>query len=145
VFDFTAQKIVAGYTIPIVLDMLPGSPTVHIEHLGNQNKTLLAEQIAEATATASDARKIGAKSKRKTPAEVEKELAEKTAERREELAAHAVRNLDAKHVDGTPATTADIPAFVDALPEDIVDRLYAIANNADLFRRTEDPAAIAGK
>lgn len=149
-FDYSLQEMVSGYTIPILLDGLPGSPVVHIEHLGPDNRTLLAEQIATANATLAEAAKatkkrIGKKQSDAPPVVDESWFQNRTASRRETLIKHVVRKLEATHTDGTAATDADIPAWVNAIPKATVDLLYELAEgNANFFRPSE-PKDIAKK
>lgn len=141
-FDFAPAMVTPGRTIPVVLNMLPGSPTVHLEHLGPDNKTWLAAQVASANAAAP---KKGIALGRERPKIDAKDLTDDTEQRADLV--HALRHLEATHTDGTPATDADIPEFIAGLPSDIVRRLHFVASNIENYRNGQfnDPKAIAEK
>lgn len=139
-FNYAAAELAPGKTITVRLDQLPGKPVVQLEHLGETNRTWLDDQLAKAnTQQASKSSKARGKvSKRK--------LAESLAAARDLLAAHSVRDLVAKHADGKPATTADIPDWCAAIPADIVWLLVEIAADPESFREAfDDVDAIAEK
>ena len=138
-FDYKTSELAPGKLIEVTLEMLPGKPKIWLEHLGDTNETWVAAQITEAN---SKNHKLGRRSGKVT----KKALAEVERKIRDDLAAHAVRKLEAVHKDGTPATTEDIPRWCDAIPIDIAHRLHDVARNPDVFRDPVDDAdAIAGK
>ncbi len=122
-----SAELVPGKTVALKLDMLPGSPVVHVEHLGEENSSWVNEQIATANS------KPLSRGKKKLTA---KGLKEATEEHRKEIADHAIRGLDATHDDGTPATKADIPEFVASLPRDVVDLIWVFAYTPANWRDT---------
>jgi hypothetical protein len=129
--------LVPGKTVPLKLDMLPGSPVIHIEHIGDENATWINSRVAKANAESPRAKKkVTVKS-----------LNEATEERRQEIIDHAIRNIEARHDDGTPATKADIPLFGAALPADVVDLVWVFAHNAANWRdeMEGDPKELAEK
>lgn len=134
-FDYSVAELKPGKTIPVVLDMLPGAPVIELEYLGETNVSYLNDQISQANAKLMSAG--GTKNKQLT----KKRIDENRAKRREILAKHAVRDLKAKHKDGMPATKADIPEFCNAIPADVVDTIWAMANNEELFRGEDSPSS----
>lgn len=132
-FDqFRKAELEPGHTVPMVLDMLPGEPVIHVEHLGETNSTYLDDEIARANAKPASA---GGKGQQKIS---KVKLAEIRTKRRATLAKHVIRKLEAKHSDGKPATVEDIPLFVDSIPGDVVDTIWNFANNAENFRPSLD-------
>ncbi len=115
-----------GKTVPLILNMLPGEPVIHVEHLGDENTGFLNDAIAKANAKAA----LGTKGQKLSRAKLD-EMREKN---RATLAKHSVRSLEAKHSDGRAATDKDIPEFVDALPADVVDIVVQFVNDAENFR-----------
>lgn len=140
-FDFSSAMVTPGRTIPVILNMLPGSPVIHVECFGPDNKSYMASVLAAANAKAPV--KVGRGEKVKVTADT---FAETLAEERKDLH-HAIRRIEAKRKDGTDATDADIPAFIAALPPDVVHRVHAIANNLENFRDGQfaDPKELAEK
>lgn len=140
-FDqFKVAALKPGKTMPLVLDMLPGRPVVHLEHLGETNAPFWADQIARANARNA----IGSSKKKIT----KKDLRELRQKKRDVLAKHGIRKLEALHSDKTPATSADIPDFVEAIPDDVVDVVFDYASNPDNYREIQiegDPDEIAEK
>lgn len=128
-FDYSAAVLKPGRLIDISLDMLPGKVSVKLEHLGDENLSYLNDQIAKANAKLA----IVASGDKKTQLTLKK-LEENRKLRRDILAKHAVRELTATHNNGTAATNDDIPAWVDAIPGDVVDKLWNFANNEELYR-----------
>lgn len=133
-FDYSAAVLKPGKTIPVSLDMLPGKPAVQLEHLGDENVSWLNDQIAKANAKIAMAAFTDNKKKQLSPKKIE----EARKLRRDILAKHAVRGLTAKHKDGTPATVSDIPMWCDAIPPDVVDKLWSIANDDELYRDVDE-------
>lgn len=125
--NYEMARIVPGKTARIVLNMLPGSPAAHVEHLGESNVAYYNEMLADSAAAGA------AVGSRKRSAKERKEVIDK---RRVTLARHAVRKLEAKFSDGTPApSTPDvIEKWLNALPEDVVTKLYLFALDEDNFR-----------
>lgn len=136
--SYAAAALVPGKTVELRLNMLPGSPVVHVEHLGETNVGYTNDTVAGAGMGVA-----AAGNRKRTPKE-RKELRDK---RRKTLAAHAIRKLDAKHDDGTAATNADIPEWLDAVPDDVVDTMFFFALDADNFREVTfaSVAAVAEK
>ncbi len=132
--NYRRADLESGRTVSMVLDMLPGKvkPEIKVEHLGDENRTYLSDEIAKANASAS--RASGNKKKLMSKARI----AEMKQQRRDELKKHIVRELTATHDDGSPATNADIPAWVDSLPPDVVDLIYLFSLNAENFRTSDD-------
>ncbi len=64
----------------------------------------------------------------------EKTILEARARNRVILTKHCVRKLEALHDDGSVATDADIPMFVESLPADTIDKIREFATNAENFR-----------
>ncbi len=143
-FDHISKAaLTPGKTIPLSLDMLPGTPVIDVEHLGDENASYLDDEIAKANAKGVSAG--SQKGKKVTPAR----LVEIREKRRDIIAKHAIRHLkDVKHSDGKQATDAEIPAFAAALPGDVVDKIWDIVTDAELFRERSidgDPKALAEK
>ena len=129
-----------GKLVSVVLDMLPGRPVVHLEHLGDTNESWTADQIARANSKTS----LGFGS-RKASKKLLREIVER---KRQAIADHAIRDLEAKHSDGTLATKADIPAFTEALPPHVVEMIYDFASNANNWIELpaeSEVSAVAGK
>lgn len=138
-FDYSSAALKPGKTIPLKLYMLPGEPVVHVEHLGETNASFWNDSIAKANG---GERRVGGNALTK------RAIASARRKNRATLAAHAIRKLDATHSDGKAATLADIPEFVDALPDDIVDFLRDYCTNQENFRDTQIegvPENLAGK
>lgn len=127
-FDYRKAELEPGRTVPMVLDMLPGSPEIQVEHLGDENRTYLADHIAKANAKAS---RSGGVAARKMVSKAT--IAEDQKQRRTDVAKHVVRDLKAKHTDGRDATPTDIPEWVDSLPNHVVMMIYLFALNAGNF------------
>lgn len=115
-----------GKLVPLVLNMLPGEPVVHLEHLGDENASYFDDAIAKANAKAQAGKKGGRASRR--------QLAENRDKNRETLAKHSVRHLEARHSDGRAATDADIPEFMASVPPDVVDTMIVFAFDAENWR-----------
>ncbi len=135
-----AASLKAGKTVPLKLNQLPGDPIVHIEHLGETNASWWNDSVAQAGAkdAAPDAK---AKVTLKT-------LAAARAKNRAVIAKHAIRKLEAIHDDGRKATDADIPEFVDALPDHVFDivKNFALDHNNFMERAIDgDPDELAEK
>ncbi len=126
-FDYSLAELQPGHTVPLVLDMLSGSPEIDVEHLGKTNKTYLADEIASA-----NSKPAGSSGKRKLMSKAQ--LAEDVRRMRARLK-HAVRHLRAKHSDGSAATDADIPEWIESIPDDVVETIFMFAVNAENFRR----------
>jgi hypothetical protein len=130
----------AGKLKPVVLDMLPGKPVVHLEQLGDDNATWVADQISRANSKT--ALGIGS---RKASKKLLREIVER---KREVVTAHAVRKIEAVHDDGHEATADDIPEFCESLPGYVVEAIYDYAANANNWLEVEpesDVAEVAGK
>jgi hypothetical protein len=142
-FDYSQFVLKTGKTVPFKVNMLPGEPVAHIEHLGESNASYLSDQIAQANAKTMAAAGVSQKKKLLS----KKALEELRDKRRDIISKHAVRDLVAKHSDGTPATKADIPMWVAALPPDIIDLIWDFANNAENFRDVieSEPKELAEK
>lgn len=146
-FDFSKQELKAGKTVPLVLDMLPGKPIVHLEWLGETNATWMSDQIARANA------KTATAAKKADPKITKKGLDEIREKNRGFLAKHAVRRLEAKHNSGEnagkDATEADIPEFMAKIPGDVVDTIVEFCANQENFRDADiepgDVKDLAGK
>lgn len=146
-FDFTPFEMQEGYTVPLVLDMLPGSPVVHLEHLGLANKSYVASQIAAATAAAEEIRKDKRKIGRKVDTAITfKDADQDIIEKRADLH-HAIRNLEGFHSDGvTPASSKDIPDFISAIPKHIVVLLWNFCQvESNFYRKAANPSDVAKK
>jgi hypothetical protein len=117
----------SGKTVKLKLNMLPGAPTIHVEHLGENNAGYWTDLTARAGTGAAE---IGTARGGRTL----EERQERRKRNRETLARHAVRQLDAKHDDGTPATNADIPEWCEAIPPDVVDMIFVFALDPENFR-----------
>ena len=142
-FDFAASNLRPGKTVALKLNMLPGQPVIHVEHLGESNQTFWNDQIARANSRDAVAAIVASK-----PGKITKKvIKERRKKDRETLAKHAVRDLEAKHSDGRPATRDDIPDFMDAIPDDVVDIIRDFAQDPENFRdRVEaDPEDTAEK
>ena len=142
-FDFTPALVTPGRLVPMLLNMLPGSPTVHLEYLGEENASFLTYQLEQANAVVKG-RKL-AIGRGEVPKVTAADLTDVTKMRAE--LRHAIRKLEAKHTDGTEATAADIPDFIAALPPDTVRRIHAVAENIENFRNSAfaEPKALAEK
>lgn len=151
--QYAAAGLRSGKTTALVLNMLPGwrdadgkmqYPVVHVEHLGETNQTFWNDQIARANSREAIAAVMA------KPGKITKKvLSARRKKDREALAAHAVRRLEARHKDGTPATAADIPDFMEAIPDDVVDVIRDFAMDPENFREAAsddaDPEETAGK
>ena len=139
-FDHIKRSAIApGKTVQLVLNMLPGSPVVHVEHVGETNVGFMNELLAKANGRhlATSSSSLSAKDRD-----------DARARNRETLARHSIRHLEATHSDGTPATDTDIPDFVAALPDDVVDLIRDFVRDPNNFRERPiegDPKAIAEK
>lgn len=146
-FDYSAANVTPGRTIRVVMNNLPpmprregeeaspGFPVAHVELLNDDNRSYQGYLIQRADASKKKGKLIDEKPKT-LEARVERAMeqtAEKRAERRREIH-HAVRKIEARHSDGADATEADIPAWIAALPQDAVDRIWIIAHDEDMFR-----------
>lgn len=144
-FDqFAGSALKTGKTVPLKLNMLPGSPVVHLEFLGETNTTFWNDQIARANAKDAVLAAITPGGTKVT----KKLIRERRKKDRETLAKHAVRKLEAVHSDGTAATAADIPEFLDAMPDDVIDMLRAFVTDPENFRERaieSDPEDTAEK
>lgn len=134
-FDYTRQELPPGKTVPFVLDMLPGKPVVHLEWLGETNKTWMSDQLARANAKKHAAKKI-----EKTL--TEHDIVEMREKNRVYLAKHSVRDLEAIHTDTKKAATKDdIPLFMKSIPWDVVDLIVEFASNQENYREHDEPLA----
>lgn len=136
-FDFSESEIATGRTCPLVLDQLKGDPPpiIHVEHLGDTNKTYLSEQLGSANASA---KKKAERAKERGDAIItEKDVDRQYKEMRADLK-HAVRDLDAVFNvgdrKGQKAAKTDIPLFVSKLPNDVVKFIWLFARNPNNFR-----------
>ncbi len=119
--------LVAGHTVKLQFNNLPGAPVVHVEYLGETNSGWLNDEIARANSVSAMVTSSKATlSKQK--------IQETRGKRRAAFAKHAVRKLEAKHSDGKDATTDDIPEFVDALPDEVFDSAWLFVVDAENFR-----------
>lgn len=134
--QIAAARPKPGKIVPLVLNMLPGSPTVHVEHLGETNAAYWQDAIARAEAEPAAVGRRGIT-----------ELRARRERNRGLLVKFAVRRLEAVHSDGTPATDADIPEFVEALPDDVVDTVWVFCSDVENFRERPlaAPEKLAGK
>lgn len=139
-----AATLVAGKTVALKLDMLPGQPVVHVEHLGETNEDYWNDQIARANTQ--DSVSVG---RRAGGGKITRKTVHKRREKdRETLTKYAVRHLEAKHDDGRDATDADIPEFMQSIPPDVVDTIRDFVLNEENFREgipESDPQELAGK
>lgn len=123
-----------------------GSPVLLVEHLGETNQGWWLDVLARATAADDNTPKSGGKL---TAQALAKAVTESRARNRGIVAKHAVRDLDNVFWgDGSAAVKDDIPALIDALPDDVFDALWAYVNDADHFRDytiADSPANIAEK
>lgn len=128
-FDYTAQALKRGKTVPLVLNQLHDSPVIHVEWLGDTNASWMSDMIAQANA------KKDASNRRGGVQLSEKVIADSREKNREILAKHAIRDIEAIHHDTQkPATRADIPAFVKSLPDDVIDTIRDFVTNPENFR-----------
>ncbi len=124
-----ACDVVRGKTVPYPFDgeggrpHFPGEPVAHLEYLGESNAGFWSDQIARAKASVPTPKAIS-----------ERTILEARTRNRAILAKHCVRKLEALHDDGSVATDADIPEFVEDLPADAVDKLREFATNIENFR-----------
>lgn len=136
------QALTAGKVVPLTLNQLVGDPVLHVAHLGETNAEFWNDAIARAQqkATASGSTfRVSI-----TP----KAVKEARAKNREIVAKYAVKGLEGfAHDDGRPADLTDIPAIIDALPDEVFDSVLAFCQNSENFRdRTlGNPVEIAGK
>lgn len=132
-FDqYEKAKIVSGRTVPYVMNMLPGEPVVHVEWIGDTNRTWVNHLMAEARA---GEKGIKAVSDREFAKLADPEQRKKNREEnRKLLAKHSIRKLEAFHSDGRAATDDDIPLWVQSIPDDCVDKIVVFVLNAENFR-----------
>lgn len=143
-FSHISKAVVPpGKTVPLVLDMLPGSPVLHVEHLGESNQQYWNDQIARANTAEA---RVG---DRANQAITKRGLKKRRDKDRETLAKFSVRDIEARHTDGTPATKEDIPDFLEACPDDVIDTIRDFVINPDNFRERgaapADPSDTAEK
>jgi hypothetical protein len=165
-FDYTPAQITPGRTVEILLDTLPKDrwtdpetgevmigdyPICHVEQLGPDNERWIAATIDRADpkrAPKKDAPapKVAKVAKQMTVAAFKKGLTADREERRADVLI-AVRSIVCRHKDGTLASDADIPAWVESLPQHAIDRIYAVAWNQMNFvdGNFTDPNEIAEK
>lgn len=136
-----SARIIADKTVPLTLNMLPGRPTIHVVYLGETNVEFWNDSIAKANAKTNAIDERGVKL---SP----QKFREARVRNRITVAKYAVKHLEAVHSDGKPATDADIPEFIDALPDDVFDIVKTFVSDAENFRERNiegDAAAIAEK
>lgn len=151
--NLLAAHLVPGSLKRFTFDRIRGEPSIMVEHVSEDNRTWFDEQVALAGKSEDvKASKLrGAKPAPKggvagglTRAQVE----EWRRENREFLKKHVVRELceNVLKGDGKRATAEDIPAFVDALPNDLVALVILYASDPENFRpEYADPEELAGK
>ena len=125
-FDYKAAEVKPGKTVKLVLDMLPGAPAVHLEHLGESNKSYWSESVAKANSGEIHA---GTRPKVITA----KAIADRRVRDRELLRKHVIRKLEAKHADGSDATLDDVGEWLEAIPAYVLDMLVEYAVNPANF------------
>lgn len=141
--DYALAALPPAKTLPLKLDQLPREPVVHLEHLGETNHKYLDDQIAQSNAKiATGGTKHHQVSKKK--------IREMRAKRADILVKHSIRNLETTHSNGTPATMADVPMWMEKVLEhtpELVDMMWDFASNAELYRDAplSDPKELAEK
>jgi hypothetical protein len=146
--NYSKQAPQAGKTVPYVLRGLRNpdgtSPVLHVEHIGEANRAFWLEALAKMSARDRKGTQPGS-----TPAEIDRANREDREESRGTVASHSARRIEnAFHDDGAPATVADIPAIVAALPDADFDRLWMFVQNHNNFRDyaiVEEPGKLAEK
>lgn len=133
---YSSQAPRAGKTSPCVLHGLrnpDGShPVVHLELLGEENKTYHLEMLAKAGT------RIRSAAAASTPAETDRQNREERAENRELLIAHSARRIE--HVlrrDGSRAdeiSRDEIARFVRAIPDRDFETLWNHSHNPFNYR-----------
>jgi hypothetical protein len=128
-FDYIADAaLVPGKTVPYKFTQFIGEPVVHVEHLGETNKTYLNEEIARANSSAALASSGGGK-------RVSKQLIKEQRDKRRKIyAKHAVRKLEAKTKTGEAAGQDLIPDFVNSLPDEVFDVAWNFVRDPENFR-----------
>lgn len=135
------QALQVGKVVPLVLNQLVGDPVLMVAHLGETNVEFWNDAIARAEAKAT----AGQRSTFRITTSTVKDARRKN---REIVAKYAVKGLEGfSHDDGRPADLSDIPAIVDALPDEVFDSVLAFCQNPENFRDRQlgDPKVIAGK
>ncbi len=135
-----AASLKPGKTVALKLNQLPGSPVVHVEHLGETNASWWNDNVTKADPKAAAPDRAGKATL--------KSIAAARAANRIIVAKHAVRRLEATHDDGRKATDEDIPEFVESLPDhvfDIVKNFALDANNFMDVAADSDANELAGK
>lgn len=146
------QTVEVGNTVELVLNQLTilgEHPALMVEHLGESNPGFWSDALAKASANASSGGRGVSQAE---------EIRIGRIKNRATVAQHAVRDLrgfyhdradkpgvpDPKH----PATIADIPDLIDALPDDVFDSVLVFCLNPNNFRKRAfegDPKELAGK
>jgi hypothetical protein len=124
-----------GKTIPVILNMFPGSPTLHCEHLGNENYGFINDMMRGSGA---EGVKVGATSR--SP----EALGRVRTANREIVAKHSVRRIEGFYYDDAdgnpdlskpvPSTLAAIAEVINALPDDVFDMLLAVVSDSERYR-----------
>lgn len=138
--NYAEQGLQFGRTVAYEVTELVNAdgthPIVHLEHLGIVNASVVEEIIARASAN-------------EKADEGPKGPLETHARDREAMIKHSVRRLENTFKkDGTAATDADIPAFVNALPYKVLHRMMLHAVGEANFCKipiAEKPAVLAEK
>lgn len=129
--DYEQAALKPGKTVAMKLDMLPRSPVVHLEMLGETNATYLNDQIAQANAKLVTAGSGGKKQLSK------KRLLEMRERRADIISKHGIRKLEATHSNGKTATQDEIPEWVASVLKwtpDVIDQIWDFANNPEFYR-----------
>jgi len=152
-FDYYAEQDLLEDPQPIVLHQLRGPngkhPVLMCVHAGAQNDGWINQSMLDADeldglfGPALAGEKID-------EAAIARRQAEGELRTRRRLAAHVVRNIvDAVRDDGTPATSADVEAFMLKIPRFVMTWLLNRVMNPATFQRAPGPARpaseIAGK
>src|SRR5262245_18224853 len=140
---YEAAAVRPGKLRRVRLEMLPGAPEIDVEHLGETNKTWLAEMVGKAGTNPVQVVGTGPGG-----AQTAAERAEQLERFRGILASHGVRHLvSVRRADGTPAVDADIARWCAAIPPDVVTRLVVLCFDVDKFRDGPevDAETLAGK
>lgn len=140
-FGKISQQLVStGHTVELVLNQIEGEPVLVVEHLGESNTEFWNDALAKAGVEANE---LGRK---KPTAQAVKAARLKN---REIIAKYSVRGLkNVFHDDGAPATMADVPDVINALPDDVFDSVLAFVRNPENFRTRApkaDPRDVAVK
>lgn len=148
------QALKPAKTVELVLNqlvILGEHPILVVQHLGESNKPFWNDALAKASANAADR----GRNKKITPAEIDAGR----AANRTTVAKFAVVDTRGFFHDYTdrpgfpdhmkPATKADIPEIINALPNEVFDSVMSFVLNAENFRDHDgafaDPEALAKK